>query len=143
MSIKKDSSVYLVAPPTLHLPSSGVSICLLSNDEQFQTQMVNMLEKGIKTEQLTFYLNPNYKSVDPKLWLWYWHVANFCDLVIVDSEHVTEHELRMAIAMSKNLPIIFRVEYNEELEILLKTTKIPTYSTIEQLDYFMEGLFID
>jgi len=141
MTIKQDSSVYLVAPPTLHLPPSGFSILLMSNNEMFQTELVNLLEKGIKKDQLTIYLNPNYTSVDLKLWLWYWHIANFADLVIVDTKNVTEHELRMSIAMTKTLPVIFKTGYNDDLDTLFRTMKAPTYSTLDQLDYFMEGIF--
>lgn len=141
MTVRKDSSVYLVAPPTLHLPPSGFSICLVSNDEQFQTELVNLLDKGITKDQLTIYLNPNFESVDPKLWIWYWHVINFTDLTIVDTKNITEQELRMAISIANKLPIIFRTGFNEELDTLFKTIKCPVYSTLEQLDFFMEGVF--
>jgi len=144
MSVRKDSSVYLVAPPTLHLPPSGFSICIVSNDEQFQTELVNLLDKGISKDQLTIYLNPNYKSVDPKLWIWYWHIINFVDLTIVDTQHITEQELRMSIALSgMKVPVIFRTGYNDELDTLFKTMKSPTYNTLSQLDFFMEGVFGD
>ena len=141
MAVEKDLSVYLVAPPTLHLPPSGFSICLMSNDESFQTELVNLLDKGISREQLTIYLNPNFKSVDPKLWIWYWHIINFTDLTIIDTKNVTEQELRMSIAIANTKPIIFKTGYDDELDTLFKTIRCPTYSTLEQLDFFMEGIF--
>ncbi len=143
MTVRKDSSVYLVAPPTLHLPPSGFSICLISNDEQFQTELVNLLDKGITKDQLTIYLNPNYQSIDPKLWIWYWHIINFTDLTIVDTKNITEQELRMSISVAGKLPVIFKTGFDDELDMLFRTNKSPTYSTLEQLDFFMEGVFGD
>lgn len=138
----KDSSVYIVSPPTLYVPPTGAAFCLISNDEDWQNEIVGLIEKGIKKAQLTFYVN-NTEYIDPKAWIWYWHVASNCDLIICDTAHCTDHELRMCIGMTKiDLPVVFQIKAgNEELQTLFTSIGVPHFETLEELDALMEAGF--
>lgn len=129
-----DSNVYIVSPPTLHLPNGGLSFCLISNNQAWQDTIINAIEKGIQNK-LTFYTNENAVK-DPKAWVWYWHVASNCSLIIVDTASCTEHEIRMALAMCKHdLPILFnlRPTGNDDFLALLTAIQIPSFEDVEQL----------
>lgn len=131
--------MYIVSPPTLHLPNSGLSFCLVSNDEAWQTRIIEMLEKGIQN-QLTFFANETAVK-DPKAWIWYWHVAQNCSMIIVDTASCTEHEIRMAIGMAKHdLPVVFNVKAGtEELTALLNVIQVPHFEEVEQLLLLLEA----
>ena len=133
-----DSSVYVVSPPTLYMPSGGLAFCLISNDKVWQDTIIDILEKGIKN-QLTFYANET-AAKDPKAWVWYWHVVDNCGMVFVDTASCTEHEVRMALAMSKvDQPVIFHVKQgNDELVALLNAVDIPHFEDFEHLLAIME-----
>jgi hypothetical protein len=70
-----DSNVYVVSPPTLYLPGGGLAFCLISNDKAWQDTVVNLVEKNVQHNQLTFYTNESGVK-DPKAWIWYWHIAD-------------------------------------------------------------------
>lgn len=137
-----DSSIYVVSPPTLYVPPMGAAFCLISNSEAWQTEVIDLIEKGIKKAQITFYAN-NTEYVDPKAWIWYWHVARNCDLIICDTAHCTPHELNMCLAMLKNsLPVIFHVKSaNEELKTLLTALSIGHYDSLDELENLLEVIF--
>ncbi len=137
-----DSSVYIVSPPTLYIPPTGVAFCLISNNESWQNEVIELVERGIKKSQLTFYIN-NTEFVDPKAWIWYWHVAPSCDLIICDTVHCTDHELHMSLGMLKqDLPVMFHVKAgNEELRTLLNSIGVPCFDGVEELDALMEAAF--
>ncbi len=134
-----DSNVYIVSPPTLHLPNGGLSFCLISNNEAWQTSIIELLEKGIQN-QLTFYANESAVK-DPKAWIWYWHVAQNCSMIIVDTASCTEHEIRMALAMTKHdLPVVFHNKPGqEEMSTLLNVVQIPNFEEVEQLLMLLEA----
>lgn len=100
-----------------------------------------MLEKGLSQNQLTFYVN-DAEFVDPKAWTWYWHVAQTCNLIICDTLHATEHEIRTAMAMTRqDTPVLFQVKPgDEEFSALLHTSSIAYYETLEQLDEILEAV---
>lgn len=104
--------------------------------------MVNLVENGIDREQVTFYLN-NSGFIDPKAWVWYWHVAKNCDLIICDTMSSTEHEIRMGLAMSKeSLPVLFRTKQgDDDFVTLLYTISVPHYETLEELNNILENVF--
>lgn len=101
--------------------------------------VIALLEKGLNQHQLTFYVNDN-ESVDPKLWTWYWHMAPTCNLVICDTIHSTEQEIRTALALLKyDVTVLFQVRPgDEEFASLLHTMSVPYYETVEQLDELLE-----
>lgn len=134
-----DSNVYIVSPPTLYLPSGGLSFCLISNNESWQNSVIELLEKGIQN-QLTFYATESSHR-DPKAWVWYWHVANNCSMIVVDTASCSEQEIRMALAMCKHdLPVIFHVKPgNDEFVSLLTAIQIPHFAEFEQLLILMEA----
>lgn len=103
--------------------------------------MVGLLEKGLSQNQLTFYVNDS-EFVDPKVWTWYWHAAQTCNLVICDTLHATEHEIRMAMALLKvDVTVLFQIRPgDEEFAALLHTLGVPYYETIEQLDEILEAV---
>lgn len=131
--------MYIVSPPTLHLPNGGLSFCLLSNNEAWQTPIIELLEKGIQN-QLTFYVNETAHK-DPKAWVWYWHVAQNASMIIVDTASCTEHEMRMALAMTKHdLPVVFHTKPgNDELTALLNVVQVPHFEEVEQLLLLLEA----
>lgn len=137
-----DSSVYIVSPPTLYSPPRGVAFCLISNSEAWQNEVTTLIEKGINKNQITFYIN-NTEYVDPKAWIWYWHVAQNCDLILCDTVHCTDHELHMCLAMLKlDYPVVFQVKPgNEELATLLNSISVPFFESIEELDALLEAAF--
>lgn len=137
----KDSSVYIVSPPTLYLPSGGLSFCLIGNDPEWRELIINMLEKGLSQNQLTFYVNDT-EFVDPKAWTWYWHVAQTCNLIICDTLHSTEQEIRTAMALTRSdTPVLFQIKPgDEEFAALLHTASIGYYETVEQLDEILEAV---
>lgn len=138
----KDSNVYVVSPPTLHIPASGLSICLVSNDKAWQDEVIEMVEEGVQSDQLTFYANESGHP-DPKAWIWYWHVVDNCQLVIVDMSTCSEHEIRMALAMCKlEHPVVFYVKPgNDEFITLLHAIQIPSFSDIASLSNLLESSF--
>ena len=133
-----DSSVYIVSPPTLHMPSGGLGFALISNDKVWQDTVIGILEKGIQN-QLTFYANEAGVK-DPKAWVWYWHVVDNCSMIFVDMASCTEHEIRMALAMAKlDQPVIFHVKPgNDEFIALLNAVSIPSFEDFEHLLALME-----
>lgn len=135
----KDSSVYIVSPPTLYIPTSGLSFCLISNNPAWQEQIVGMLERGLNKNQLTFFTN-DHEFVDPKVWHWYWHVAQNCNLVICDVIHSSEHEVRMALGLLKlGSPVIFQIKSgDDEMAALLHAIGASYFETLEQLDETLE-----
>jgi hypothetical protein len=134
-----DSNVYIVSPPTLYLPGGGLSFCLISNDETWQNKIIELFEKEMQN-QLTFFATET-SIRDPKAWVWYWHVADSCSMIIVDATSCTEHEIRMALAMCKqDLPVIFHVKSgNDEFESLLHAIQIPCFKDIADLMTLMES----
>ncbi len=100
-----------------------------------------MLERGLNKNQLTFYTNED-DFVDPKLWHWYWHVAQNCNLVLCDAVHCTEHEIRMALGLLKiDVPVIFHIKAGDsEMASLLHAIGAPYFETLEQLDETLEAL---
>lgn len=136
-----DSSVYIVSPPTLYVPSEGAAFCLVSNSKEWQDEVIGLLEKGIN-KALTFFVN-DVEYIDPKAWIWYWHVAKNCNLIICDTIHCTDHELHMCLAMTKlELPVMFQINAgNQELQTLLNSISVPYFENIEELDELMEAVF--
>lgn len=125
------------------MPPAGVSLCLIGNDQEWLDQVISLVEKGIDREQITFYVN-NLDFVDPKAWVWFWHVANNCDLIVCDSLSATEHEIRMALAMSKeSLPVMFRVRSGDDDDFvtLLHNISVLHYETLEELDQVLGAVF--
>jgi len=137
-----DSNVSVVSPPTLYLPTSGLSICLISNDKAWQAEVIALVEEGVQSDQITFFANESGNS-DPKAWVWYWHVADNCQLIIVDMANCTEHEIRMALAMCKvGHPVVFYVRSgNDEFLALLHAIQIPSFNDIESLSHLLESSF--
>ena len=137
-----DSNVYIVSPPTLYLPGGGLSFCLISNDEIWQTKIIELFEKEMQN-QLTFFATETAVR-DPKAWVWYWHVANNCSMIVVDATSCSEHEIRMALAMCKlDMPVIFHVRPgNDEFVALLNAIQIPSFSDISQLMSLMESALV-
>jgi hypothetical protein len=133
-----DSSVYIVSPPTLYMPGGGIGFCLISNDKAWQDTVIGLLEKGIQN-QLTFYATES-STKDPKAWVWYWHVVDNCSMIFVDMASCSEHEIRMAMAMSKlDQPVVFHVKPgNDEFVALLNAVDIPWFEDFEQLLALME-----
>jgi hypothetical protein len=133
-----DSNVYIVSPPTLYLPGGGLSFCLISNDEKWQTNIIELFEKELQN-QLTFFATET-SIRDPKAWVWYWHVAGNCSMIVVDATSCTEHEIRMALAMCKlDMPVIFHVKPgNDEFVALLNAIQIPSFTDISELITLME-----
>lgn len=133
-----NSNVYTVSPPTLHMPAGGITFCLISNNTKWQDSIINKIEKVVN-KQLTFFVNEEL-SIDPKLWVWYWHIVDNCGMIICDTLSATEHEIRMCIAMTKqNLPILFRVKPgNDEFVSLLNAIEIPSFEDDKQLLEFIE-----
>lgn len=136
-----DSNVYIVSPPTLYLPSGGLTFCLISNNEEWQNNIVELLEKGIQN-QLTFYVNETAHR-DPKAWVWYWHVASNSAMIIVDTASCSQHEMYMALAMCKlDMPVVFHVKPgNDELVSLLNAVTVPSFAEPEQLLILLEAAF--
>ena len=134
-----DSNVYIVSPPTLYLPSGGLSFCLISNDEKWQTSIIELFEKEMQN-QLTFYTTETSKR-DPKAWVWYWSVADNCSMIVVDTATCTEQEIRMALAMCKlDMPVIFHVKPgNDDFAALLHAIQIPSFQDITDLMSLMEA----
>ena len=134
-----DSNVYIVSPPTLYLPGGGLSFCLISNNEKWQTSIIELFEKDLRS-QLTFFATET-SIRDPKAWVWYWHVADNCSTIIVDTASCSEHEIRMALAMCKlDLPIMFHVKRgNDEFVALLNAIQIASFQDLEQLKELMEA----
>jgi hypothetical protein len=134
-----DSNVYIVSPPTLYLPGGGLSFCLISNDEKWQTTIIELFEKEMQN-QITFFATET-STRDPKAWVWYWHVADCCSMIIVDTASCTEHEIRMALAMCKqDMPVIFHVKPgNDEFAALLHAIQIPSFQDISELMILMEA----
>jgi len=134
-----DSNVYIVSPPTLYLPGGGLSFCLISNDEKWQSNIIELFEKEMQN-QLTFFASET-STRDPKAWVWYWHVADNCSMIIVDSASCTEHEIRVALAMCKlDMPVIFHVRPgNDEFVSLLNAIQIPSFGDISELMTLMEA----
>ena len=95
-----DSNVYVVSPPTLYMPGGGLAFGLIGNNKDWQGNIVELIEKGIPNHQLTFYVNET-NSVDPNMWVWYWHIAGNCSMILCDVAHSTEQEIRTALAMCK------------------------------------------
>jgi hypothetical protein len=124
------------------MPGGGLAFCLISNNKDWQENIVELLEKGIQNNQLTFYVN-ELKSVDPNTWVWYWHVAPNCSMIICDLAHSSEHEVRMALAMcKKDLPIVFNVKPgNDEFVGLLNAIGVPWYSDDKDLMQLLEAAF--
>jgi hypothetical protein len=137
-----DSNVYIVSPPTLYLPGGGLSFCLISNDEKWQTNIIELFEKELQN-QLTFFATET-SIRDPKAWVWYWHVADNCSMVVVDATSCTEHEIRMALAMCKlDMPVIFHVKPgNDEFVALLNAIQIPSFTDISELMTLMEAALV-
>lgn len=133
-----DSSVYVVSPPTLHMPSGGLAFALISNDKVWQDAVISILEKGIQN-QLTFYANEAGVK-DPTAWVWYWHVVDNCSMIFIDMASCSEHEIRMALAMAKlDQPVIFHVKPgNSEFVALLNAVDIPYFDDFERLLAIME-----
>lgn len=132
--------MYIVSPPTLYLPEGGLSFCLVSNDETWQSKIIELLEKGIQN-QLTFYATESSHR-DPKAWVWYWHVANNASMIIIDTASCSEHEIRMALGMCKHdMPVVFSIKPtgNEELTSLLNAIQIPHFTEVEQLLLLLEA----
>jgi len=136
-----DSNVYIVSPPTLYMPGGGLALCLISNDKTWQDQIISLIEKGVQN-QLTFFVNETAVK-DPKAWVWYWHVVDNCNIVICDMASCSEHEIRVALAMSKiDHPVIFYVKPgNEEFISLLKAVDIAWFDDLEDLPNVLEALF--
>ncbi len=134
-----DSNVYIVSPPTLHMPSGGLAFCLISNDPVWQDSIINYLETNIQN-QLTFYATET-STKDPKAWVWYWHVVDNCGMIFVDLASCTEHEVRMAMAMSKlDQPVIFHVKPgNDEFIALLNAVSIPSFEDMDHLAALLEN----
>lgn len=134
-----DSSVYIVSPPTLYLPTGGLSFCLVSSNKQWQENIVALLEKGIKN-QLCFFANEDGVK-DPKIWVWYWHVATNCTMIFVDLASCSEQEIRMSLAMCKEgLPVVYHVKPgNQEFIALLNAIEIPYWENDEGFTSLMES----
>ena len=134
----RDSSVYVVSPPTLYMPGGGLGFCLISNDKVWQDTVIGLLEKGIQN-QLTFYATET-STKDPKAWVWYWHVVDNCSLVFCDVASCSEHEVRMALAMTKlGLPVVFHLKPgNDEFVALLNAIEVPWFEDFNQLLAIME-----
>ena len=134
-----DSNVYIVSPPTLHIPSGGIGFCLISNNKEWQDNVIGLLEKGIQN-QLTFYATET-STRDPNAWVWYWHVVDNCSMIFCDTASCTEHEIRMAIAMTKlDQPVIFHVKPgNTEFVALLNAVGIPSFEDFDELLAIMEA----
>lgn len=134
-----DSNVYIVSPPTLYLPGGGLSFCLISNDEKWQAKVIELFEKEMQN-QLTFFATET-STPDPKAWIWYWHVADNCSMVIVDAASCSEHEIRMALGMCKlDLPVVFHVKAgNDDFASLLHSIQIPSFQDIAELMALMEA----
>lgn len=136
-----DSSVYVVSPPTLYMPTSGLAFCLISNDPAWQAQVIAVIESGVE-EQLTFYANETAVQ-DPKAWIWYWHVIDNCDMILCDTASCSEHEKLVAIAMTKlELPVVFYVKPgDDELVSLLNSIEVPFFDDMDKLPGIMEAGF--
>lgn len=134
-----DSNVYIVSPPTLYLPGGGLSFCLISNDEKWQTKIIDLFEKEMQN-QLTFFATET-SIRDPKAWVWYWHVADSCSMIIVDTASCSEHEIRMALGLCKlDMPVIFHVKSgNDDFSALLHSIQIPSFEDISHLITLMEA----
>ena len=134
-----DSNVYIVSPPTLYMPPGGLAFCLISNDPVWQDSIINYLETNIQN-QLTFYATET-NTKDPKAWVWYWHVVDNCGMIFVDLASSTEHEVRMAMAMSKiDQPVIFHVKPgNDEFVALLNAVDIPFFEDMDHLATLLEN----
>lgn len=140
--MEKDTGVYLVNSPTIYLPPSGLSVCIISNNEAWQVQVVEMFEKIISQTQLTFFLNTT-DYVDPKSWQWIWTVSKNCDLILVDGKHSTELERQVALCMAKDdQPVIFFIPdgLHVELKSILHQVSIPACSHPEQLEAVIGGI---
>lgn len=123
------------------MPGGGLALCLISNDKAWQDQIISLIEKGVQN-QLTFFVNETAVK-DPKAWVWYWHVVDNCNIVICDMSSCSEHEIRVALAMSKiDVPVIFYVKPgNEEFISLLKAVDIAWFDDLEDLPNLIEALF--
>lgn len=119
-----------------------MSFCLIGNDQAWLDEVVGLVEKGIDREQVTFFLN-NTDFVDPKAWVWFWHVAKNCDLIICDGVSSSEHEIRMAMAMTKEgLPVLFRTRSGDtDFTTLLHAISVPHYEMLEELDQVLGVMF--
>ena len=124
------------------MPGGGLAFGLISNNKEWQESITEVLEKSIQDNQLTFYVN-ELKSVDPNTWVWYWHIAHNCSMIICDLAHSTEHEVRMALAMCKeNLPIVFNVKPgNDEFISLLNAISVPWFEDTDHLIQLLEAAF--
>ncbi len=134
-----DSNVYVVSPPTLYMPGGGLAFCLISNNKDWQDTIISTIEKNVQHNQLTFYTNESGVR-DPKAWVWYWHVVDNCDMVICDMASCSEHEIRMAMAMTKNdQPVIFNTRPgNDEFVSLLNAVGVPSYEDTDELLRILE-----
>lgn len=134
-----DSNVYVVSPPTLYLPGGGLAFCLISNNKVWQDTVVSLVEKNVQHNQLTFYTNESGVK-DPKAWIWYWHIADNCDIIICDMASSSEHEIRMAMAMAKaDQPVIFSTRPgSDEFVSLLNSVGIPSFEETDELLRILE-----
>lgn len=137
-----DSNVYVVSPPTLYMPGGGLAFGLIGNNKDWQTSIIELLEKSIQNNQLTFYVNESNK-VDPNIWVWYWHTASNCNMILCDLAHSTEHEIRTALAMCKeDLPVVFNVKPgNDEFIALLNAIEVPWFEDTDDLLRLLEAAF--
>lgn len=134
-----DSNVYVVSPPTLYMPGGGLGFCLISDDKVWQDSIISLLEKGVPSNQITFYTNESGQK-DPKAWVWYWHVVDNCDMIICDTSSCSEHEVRMALGMCKlDQPVIFYTKPgNDEFVALLNAMGVPSFEDFEELLKILE-----
>lgn len=137
-----DSNVYVVSPPTLYMPGGGMAFCLIGDDKTWQGNVIELLEKTMQSNQITFYVNESGQK-DPKAWVWYWHIVDNCDLIICDVSNTSEHEIRMALAMIKqDQPVIFHIRPgNDEFISLLNAISIPWFEEVENLIPILEATF--
>lgn len=122
------------------MPMAGLSFCLISNDKRWQDNIIGLLEKGIQN-QLCFFTNEDGVK-DPKVWVWYWHVAPNSSMIFVDMASCSEHEIRMTLGMCKEgLPVIYHVKPgNQEFVALLKAIDVPHWESQEDFVAIMESM---
>jgi hypothetical protein len=123
------------------MPGGGIAICLIGSDNKWQDKALTIIEKVVQN-QITFYVNES-GSKDPKAWVWYWHVVDNCDLIIVDTASCTEHEIRMALGLCKlDNPVVFYVkDGNDEFVALLKAIDVPCFADLDNLPIILEAIF--
>ena len=140
--MEKDTGVYLVNSPTIYIPSSGLSVCLISNSEEWQVKVADIFEKMVHSTQLTFYLNTT-DYVDPKSWQWLWTIGRGCDLILVDGQNSTALDIQLALCMCKeDLSVIFFIPdgLHVELKSMLNQVSIPSCNTVESLKLIIGGI---